>query len=73
VTGALVARRRWARALWLLYPVLVLFLVLVTANHFWFDAAAGAVTAVVAGLVARHIMARARPAAWAWRPELVAE
>lgn len=73
VTGVLVARRRWARALWLLYPVLVLFLVLVTANHFWFDAAAGAVTAVVAGLVARHVMARARPAAWAWRPELVAE
>jgi hypothetical protein len=31
------------------------------------------VTAVVAAVVARHVMARARPAAWAWRPELVAE
>lgn len=66
VSGAILARRRWARALWAAYPLLVLALIVVTANHFFFDAAAGAVTAIAAGLVAQHVMARARPRAWAW-------
>jgi hypothetical protein len=66
LSGATLARRRWAKALWLAYPVVVLGLIVVTANHFFFDAAAGAVTAVAAALVAQHVMARARPARWAW-------
>jgi hypothetical protein len=35
-------RRRWARALVASYPVLTLFAVVVTANHYWLDAAGGA-------------------------------
>jgi len=34
-------RRRWARALVALYPVATLFCIVVTANHFWLDAAGG--------------------------------
>ena len=38
----LVAQSGSARSLWALYPLLVLFVIVVTGNHFWFDAAAGA-------------------------------
>jgi hypothetical protein len=34
-------RRRWTRVLVALYPFATLFCVVVTANHFWLDAAVG--------------------------------
>ena len=34
-------RRRWARVLVALYPAATLFCIVVTANHFWLDAAVG--------------------------------
>ena len=34
-------RRRWTRALVLLYPLATLFCIVVTANHFWLDGAGG--------------------------------
>ena len=43
-------RSAWARALWSMYPLVVFFVIVVTANHYWFDAAAGA--AVASGLAA---------------------
>ena len=46
---------------------LVTFVVVATANHWWFDAFTGALTAGVAALAAMAF-ARARPAAWAWMP-----
>jgi membrane-associated phospholipid phosphatase len=64
---ASMARRRWAKALWLSYPGLVSFVVVATANHWWFDAFAGALTAAVAAFAAL-LFARWRPAAWAWVP-----
>jgi hypothetical protein len=42
--------------------------VVVTANHFWLDAAAGALVAALAGLAAHRLLAPARPAAWSWQP-----
>src|SRR5215217_939264 len=65
VPMASMARHAWAKALWLLYPALVSFVVVATANHWWFDAFCGALTAGVAALAAMAF-ARARPAAWAW-------
>ncbi|MGQ0520613.1 MAG: phosphatase PAP2 family protein [Actinomycetota bacterium] len=35
-------RRRWAKGLMLTYPLLTLFAIVVTANHYWLDAAGGA-------------------------------
>ena len=64
---ARMARRAWAKALWVLYPALVTFVVVATANHWWFDAFTGALTAGLAALAAMAF-ARARPAAWAWMP-----
>ena len=54
-----------SRGLWSAYPLFVFFVIVVTANHYWFDAAAGAAVACVAALGA-HQLARARPEAWAW-------
>jgi hypothetical protein len=59
--------RRWVKAIWLSYPALVSFVVVATANHWWFDAFLGALTAAVAALAAL-LFARWRPAAWAWVP-----
>ena len=41
-------RSGWGRACLYLYPPLTLFAVVVTANHYWIDAAAGALCALVA-------------------------
>jgi hypothetical protein len=67
VPMARMARRRGVKALWAAYPAVVTFVVIATANHWWFDAFTGAVTAAVAALAAVGC-ARWRPAAWAWMP-----
>ena len=55
-----------ARALWSAYPLFVFFVVIVTANHYWFDAAVGAAVACTA-TIAAHQLARLRPEHWSWR------
>lgn len=61
------AKIRPVRWFWGVYPVLVLFVIVVTGNHFIADAVLGALTAGIAALAATH-MARMRPAQWAWKP-----
>jgi hypothetical protein len=68
MTGALISRRAIVRAFWCAYPLIVFFVVVVTANHFWVDAAIGALVAGLAALTARQVLARVRPAVWSWRP-----
>jgi hypothetical protein len=68
VSGALIARHAVVRALWCAYPLVVFWVVVVTANHTWVDAAFGLLVAVLAGVAAREILARVRPAVWSWRP-----
>jgi hypothetical protein len=60
---ARLARRRVAKILWLLYPFLMAFVIVVTANHFIVDALLGALTAGVSAYGARWL-ARARPGVW---------
>jgi hypothetical protein len=64
---ARVVRRRWTAVLWRLYPAVVTFVVIATANHWWVDAALGGVTAALAWAAAAGLFARVRPEAWAWR------
>jgi hypothetical protein len=59
-------RRRPAKIAWALYPLLVTFVVVATANHYFTDAFLGALTAGAAALVAQRLLARARPTAWAF-------
>jgi hypothetical protein len=68
ITGWRLTRKPWIRAAFTAYPLLVLAVVVVTANHFLFDAVAGALTAAVAALVAQLVMSRIRPAHWSWAP-----
>jgi hypothetical protein len=63
-TAVSLARHRWAQITWALYPLVVFFVIVVTANHYWFDAAAGVVVAGVAGVAATQL-ARLRTA-WSW-------
>jgi hypothetical protein len=65
---AQMVRRRWATLAWRAYPVLVTWVVIATANHWWFDAFLGALTAGAAALAAQGVFARFRPDVWAWNP-----
>ena len=65
-------RSLWARWMWSLYPLVVFFVIVVTGNHFWFDAAAGAAVACLAAATA-HQLARLRPDSWSWRDEAIDE
>ena len=58
-------KNRFGRAFWTIYPLLVVFVIVATGNHFLSDAALGAVTAGVSAYAALWL-ARARPAAWAF-------
>lgn len=49
------ARRKVARSLAIMYPVVTLFDIIVTANHYWIDAAGGAVCLGVGYLIARLV------------------
>ena len=60
-------RRRALKLAWGLYPIVVTFVVMVTANHFWLDAALGALVAAISATAASYALARARPDAWAWQ------
>jgi membrane-associated phospholipid phosphatase len=64
---ARLVRWRPGRALWLLYPFLVAFVIVATANHFILDAVLGALTAAVSAYGAGRL-ARVRPAAWRFAP-----
>lgn len=60
-------KTRALKVAWALYPVLVTFVVVVTANHFWLDAVLGALVAAISAAAASYALGRAGPAAWAWR------
>lgn len=55
------------RFLWLLYPVLVFFVIVATANHYWLDAAAGALVAASSAYIAHRVLAPVRPRQWSFR------
>ena len=71
VPAFFLVRNRVLKALWAVYPVVVSFVVVVTGNHFWMDAALGALVAAVSAYAASAAFARARPEAWAWRTRRV--
>jgi hypothetical protein len=60
-------RNRVLKAVWAVYPAVVTFVVVVTANHFWMDAVLGAMVAAASASAASYGFARARPEAWGWR------
>ena len=67
VPAVMLVRNRIAKAAWTVYPLLVLFVVVVTGNHFWLDAAVGVSVAAVAALISHRLLAPRRPSHWAFR------
>jgi hypothetical protein len=65
VTGVRLVKWAPARVFWSVYPLLISFVVIVTANHFWLDAAVGGIVAGMSAY-ASAVLARARPHAWAF-------
>ena len=65
---ARLVRSRPARIAWILYPLWITFVVVATGNHYLTDVFLGALTAGVAALLAKQLLARARPEVWAFRP-----
>ncbi len=66
-SGFLVCRHWWSKAWWAAWPLLISWVVIVTANHYWVDAVLGWSVALSSALVCARLLARARPEAWAWR------
>ena len=62
--------RWWRRVLLLLYPALTMFTIVVTGNHFWIDAAGGAVVLCM-GYAVSLWLARTRWLEW-WRARALA-
>jgi hypothetical protein len=60
---ARLVRSSAVRVLWVVYPFVITFVIVVTANHFILDALLGALTACLSAYGASWL-ARARPAAW---------
>jgi hypothetical protein len=60
---AMLARTSVVRVLWLVYPFVMTFVIVVTANHFLLDAVLGALTAGASAYGASWL-ARLRPGAW---------
>jgi membrane-associated phospholipid phosphatase len=66
-TGFKLVRHRLTKALWVVWPLLVAWVVIVTGNHYWADIALGWGVAVASALIASRLLARARPEAWSWQ------
>jgi len=69
-TMSRLVRARVLRIAWLIYPVLIAFVVVVTGNHYFTDVVLGALTAAFSALLSRRLLARARPDVWAFRRSL---
>jgi hypothetical protein len=64
---ARLVRPRVVSALWLIYPFVIAFVIIATANHFVIDALLGAVTAGLSAWIATWL-ARMRSSAWSFHP-----
>ncbi len=65
---ARLVKPRPLKVAWSVYPFFVAFVVVATGNHYFADAVLGAITALISALVAKQLLARARPAAWSFSP-----
>jgi hypothetical protein len=67
VPAIMLAKHRLVKVVWSVYPLVVTYVVVVTGNHYWLDAALGVAVAAVSAYMASAALARARPEAWSWR------
>lgn len=65
-TGFVVCKNKFARGFWLAWPLIVASVTVITANHYWLDAALGWTVAGCSFLIASRVVAQIRPETWAW-------
>ena len=65
-TALPIVANRIGKVIWALDPLLVFAVVVVTANHFWIDAVAGALVALSSAVIAHRLLAPVRPD-WSFR------
>jgi membrane-associated phospholipid phosphatase len=63
---AVLTPRRTLQALWRVYPLAIMLVVVVTGNHYLVDIALGAVCAGLSALLAGALLVRSRPDVWAF-------
>jgi hypothetical protein len=68
ISLARLSTSRALKALFVGYPAVMTFVVVASGNHFWLDAAAGALVAALA-FGAAALLARLRPEQWSFRAE----
>lgn len=64
---ARLSKHKATRIFWACYPVVVLFVVMATGNHFFLDGVFGALVVGISAIVARRL-GQLRPHAWQFRP-----
>lgn len=69
---ARLSKHRASRLLWAVYPLLVLFVVMATGNHFFLDGVFGALAVGISALLARRL-GMLRPHAWQFSRRTVPE
>ena len=72
-TGVMVCRNWWSKAWWAIWPLLITWVVIVTANHYWIDAVLGWIVALTAAVVAQRVLAPVRPEVWSFSPKRARE
>ena len=65
-TGFKVCRNWFARAFWAFWPLVVAWVTVVTANHYWIDAVLGWMVAGLSFLIASRVIAELKPELWTW-------
>lgn len=65
-TGFMVCKNWFARGFWAFWPLLVAWVTVVTANHYWVDAVLGWLVAGLSFLIASRVLAEIKPETWAW-------
>ena len=65
-TGFMVCKNKFARGFWACWPLLVAWVTIVTANHYWVDAVLGWGVAGMSALIAARVIAQFNPETWAW-------
>jgi membrane-associated phospholipid phosphatase len=63
---ARLVQARAAKLAWSLYPLVIVFAVVATGNHYLIDVLLGALTAAASAVVSARWLARARPHVWSF-------
>jgi len=65
-TAFMVVKNKFGKVFWACWPLLVAWVTVVTANHYWVDALLGWMVAGLSLLIATRVVAQIRPETWAW-------